>query len=149
MAVIDGTQESEAAIRYAVRRAEMTKIELIILAVIDNPGFTNRLGVDEKINQGAEDEALQELDKFRNKIKSFSSVECRIDVKHGTKLEVVKKTITGNNEISYLFLTANKIGQSPGELAEAIASSGYSIPVVIIPRDIGFDKIDKLAGKDA
>ena len=91
MAVIDGTQESEAAIRYAVRRAEMTKIELIILAVIDNPGFTNRLGVDEKINQGAEDEALQELDKFRNKIKSFSSVECRIDVKHATKLEVVKK----------------------------------------------------------
>ena len=58
MAVIDGTQESEAAIRCAVRRAEMTKIELIILAVIDNPGFTNRLGVDEKINQGAEDEAL-------------------------------------------------------------------------------------------
>ena len=53
LAVIDGTQESEAA-----RRAEMAKAELIILAVIDNPGFTNWLGVDEKINQEAEDEAL-------------------------------------------------------------------------------------------
>ena len=49
--------------------------------------------MDEKINQEAEDEALQELDKFRNKIKSFSSVELRIDVKHGTKLEVVKKQL--------------------------------------------------------
>ncbi|MBV44846.1 MAG: hypothetical protein CML87_03245 [Rhodobiaceae bacterium] len=93
LAVIDGTKESEAALRYAVRRAEMAKTELIILAVIDNPGFTNWLGVDEKINQEAEDEALQELDKFRNKIKSFSSVELRIDVKHGTKLEVVKKQL--------------------------------------------------------
>ena len=58
MAVIDGTQESEAAVIYAVRRAEMVKAELIIMAVIDNPGFTNWLGVDEKINQEAEDEAL-------------------------------------------------------------------------------------------
>jgi len=41
LAIIDGTQESEAAIRYVVIRAEMAKAELIILAVIDNPGFTN------------------------------------------------------------------------------------------------------------
>ena len=89
------------------------------------------------------------MDKFRNKIKSFSSVECRIDVKHGTKLEVVKKTITENKEISYLFLTANEIGQSPAELVEVIPSSGYSIPVVVIPGVLGFDKIDKLARIDA
>ena len=118
------------------------------LAVIDDPGCTNWLGVDEKINQEAEDEALQELDKFRNNIKSFSSVECRIEARHGTKLEVVKKTIIENEEISYLFLAAKKIGQSPGELVEAISSSGYSIPVVIIPGDLGFDKIDRLAGID-
>ena len=105
--------------------------------------------MDEKINQEAEDEALQELDKFRNNIKSFSSVEYRIDVKHGTKSEVVKKTITENKEISYLFLAANKIGKNPGELVEAIASSGYSIPVVVIPEDVGFDKIDRLEGLDA
>ena len=89
------------------------------------------------------------MDKFQNNIKSFSLVECRIEVRHGTKLEVVKKTIIENEEISYLFLAANKIGQSPGELVEAISSSGYSIPVVIIPGDLGFDKIDRLAGIDA
>ena len=58
LAVIDGTQESEAAIRYESIRAEMAKTELVILAVIDNPGFTNWLEVDENINQEAEDEAI-------------------------------------------------------------------------------------------
>jgi len=36
----------------------MVKTELVILAVIDNPGFTNWLEVDENINQEAEDEAI-------------------------------------------------------------------------------------------
>ena len=88
------------------------------------------------------------MDKFQNNIKSFSSLERRIEVRHGTKLEVVKKTIIENEEILYLFLAANTIEQSPGEPVEAISSSGYSIPVVIIPEDLGFDKIDGLAGID-
>ena len=146
LAVIDGTQECRAAVRYAARRSEIASTKLIILVAIDNQEQTHWLGVEKKIIEEAENNAKLLIEQLRANIRSFSNVETNYEIKHGSKINIVKEIIKDTGNIDYLVLASNDEADTPGELVESISKSGFSIPVVVIPGNIKDETIDKLVG---
>ena len=146
LAVIDGTQECWAAVRYAARRSEIASTKLIILVAIDNQEQTHWLGVEKKIIEEAENNAKLLIEQIRANIRSFSNVETNYEIKHGSKINIVKEIIKNTGNIDYLILASDDEADTPGELVESISKSGFSVPVVVIPGNIKDETIDKLVG---
>ncbi len=146
LAVIDGTFESKAAVRYAARRAEIANTELVILVAIDNQEQTHWLGVEKKIIEEAENNAKLLVKHLKHNIRSFSKVKTSYEIRHGSKVNIVNDIITENGDIAYLVIASDSKGETPGELVEAISKSGFSVPVVVIPGYIDDESIDKLLG---
>ena len=146
LVVIDGTAECESAVRYAARRSELAKKELVVIVAIDNQKEAHWLGVERKIIEEAEENTKILIEQLQKNISGFSKVNISYEILHGSKISIVNNRIKDKSDIGYLVLASNNRGESPGELVEFISKSGFSIPVVVIPGDISNDNIDKLVG---
>ena len=146
LVVIDGTAECESAVRYAARRSELAKKELVVIVAIDNQKEAHWLGVERKIIEEAEENTKILIEQLQKNISDFSKVNISYEILHGSKISIVNNRIKDKSDIGYLVIASNNRGESPGELVEFISKSGFSIPVVVIPGDISNDNIDKLVG---
>ena len=113
---------------------------------IDNQEQTHWLGVEKKIIEEAENNAKLLIEQLRANIRSFSNVETNYEIKHGSKINIVKEIIKDTGNIDYLVLASDDEADTPGELVESISKSGFSIPVVVIPGNIKDETINKLVG---
>lgn len=149
LVVIDGTPEASRAVRFAARRSARTGASLIMLGIVEPPESFEWLGVGDVIRAEAEAEVAALLDAAAADARAASGVDPERVVRDDEKTAAILSMIGEDEDISFLVLAAGTETAGPGPLVSGIAgagTSGFPVPVVIVPGDLTDDEIDALAG---
>jgi nucleotide-binding universal stress UspA family protein len=147
LAVIDDTEELNAAIRYVCNRARTTggRVALLYAYEIDKD-FQQFAAVGQLMEQEAKQAATETLKTHALMIQQTIGRVPDMYVRKGNSREELFKLVAEHPEISILVLGA-ATGKSPGPLVEAVTgkyAGKIGIPVTVVPGDLNADEIDRL-----
>jgi nucleotide-binding universal stress UspA family protein len=148
LVVIDETEECDRALYFAARRAMRTNSGLVLLAVIDDAGFHEWLGVGDMIQQEAEEAAAAMLNRAATRAREIAGIQADMLTVRGARSEQIMKAIEEDEDISFLVLAASSSSDGPGPLVSTLAarSSGtFPVPIVIVPGAMSDEDIEALA----
>ncbi|MEN3929740.1 universal stress protein [Microvirga sp. W0021] len=149
LVIVDGSPESDRAIRFAARRAVRTASDLCMLSVITQPDDFEWIGVGEAIKAEAEAQAESFLETASQIAKDLIGIEAETLIRHGNASQEITKLIHEDSDISYLVLAASTNKDGPGPLVSSIAAklaATFPIPIIIVPGALTDDEINALAG---
>ncbi len=149
--VVDGSEESEAALFYAAARIRHTSGKIVLLYVIEPQDFQHWMGVrdvhiEEETTKGT---AMFRL--FRRKLSREGATDIVIEevIREGTKAEEIISLVNEDEDIAILVLGAAADAKGPGPLISALASGStagqYPIPITIVPGGLTVEEIEALA----
>lgn len=147
LAVVDGTEESEIAVRFAARRAAKTGGALEILAIIEPQEFVAFGSIQATIEAEAAERAQEVADRALDMLGEERGVLPRIIVKQGEAIAAVQQALVENPEIGALVLGAAKSG-APGPLIAHFAGAAMAhlpCPLMIIPGTLSREALDRLS----
>ncbi|TPG54058.1 universal stress protein [Sphingomonas glacialis] len=146
LVVIDETQESSIALRFAARRAVKTGGGVEILALIPPTEFTAFAGIQATIEEEARQHAEGLVAAAAGTLLQESGLKPTLTVREGEGPKVIRDVIAGNSEIAALVLAAAASGV-PGPLVAhfAGADAALPIPLMIIPGSLDREAIDRLS----
>ena len=137
------------AIRFAAKRAQSTKGNVILLNVIEQFDPQQWQSIEDIILQEARDKAQEKLQKWSKVINELTNIVPELMIKEGITSEKIIETLEEDNAIRFLVLAAAEADQ-PGPLVSLLAgqkSGKLPVPVVIIPQGLSDDLIDDLASR--
>jgi nucleotide-binding universal stress UspA family protein len=147
LVVLDETEESEVALRFAARRAARTGGAVEILVLIRRQEFVAWGGVQATI----ESEALANAEALVERATAMLGTDLgqrpEFKVRQGDPIASIRDTLAENSEIGALVLGAAKSG-SPGPLVAHFAgadSGSLPCPVMIIPGSLSREALDRLS----
>jgi nucleotide-binding universal stress UspA family protein len=142
LVVLDDTEESEIALRFAARRASKTGGAVEILVVIPRQDFVAWGGVQATIEQEARENAEALVTRATEMLGSELGERPVIKVRQGDAPTIIRETLNENPEIGALVLSAANSG-SPGPL---VSHSGtLPCPVMIVPGSLTREALDRLS----
>lgn len=149
--VVDGSQESEAALFYAAARIRHTSGMIVLLYVIEPQDFQHWMGVrDVQIDEEtAKAKAMFRL--FRRKLSREGAKDLEIEeqIREGPRAEEIISLVDEDEDIAILVLGAAADAKGPGPLISELASGStagqYPIPVTIVPGNLTVEEIEALA----
>ncbi len=147
LAVVDGTEEAEIAVRFAARRAAKTGGALEILAIIEPQEFVAFGSIQATIEAEAAERAQEVADRALDMLGEERGVLPRIIVKQGEAIAAVQQALVENPEIGALVLGAAKSG-APGPLIAHFAGAAMAhlpCPLMIIPGTLSREALDRLS----
>lgn len=147
LVVIDDSEESRKAQRFAGRRAARTGGSVHLLVVTEKPGFVAWGGVQATIEAEAQEKAEEMANAAATNLRDEFKVFPRITVKQGDAIDVVKEVFAEDEEIAALVLGAAANGH-PGPLVAHFASGDAGtlpVPLMIVPGSLSFEDIDRLS----
>jgi nucleotide-binding universal stress UspA family protein len=147
LVVLDDTEESEIALRFAARRASKTGGAVEILVVIPRQDFVAWGGVQATIEQEARENAEALVTRATEMLGSELGERPVIKVRQGDAPTIIRETLNENPEIGALVLSAAKSG-SPGPLVSHFAgadSGTLPCPVMIVPGSLNREALDRLS----
>ena len=149
LVVVDDTQESRVAVRYAGRRAQGTGGSLLLLRVVDTRAeLAHWVAVEEKLRDEALAEAEELLQDIASEINDWAGLVPAVTIREGRLQDEVVAQIADDPGISILVLAAAPGSEGPGPLVSALAgtlSGGMRIPVTVVPGNLSEGEIDRLA----
>ncbi|WP_018699006.1 universal stress protein [Amorphus coralli] len=147
LVVIDETPECDRAVVYAAKRAEHTGGKLVLLYVIAPGEFQHWLGVETIMREEKEEEANATLSRFVDRARAVARVDPETTIREGSRAEEIRNLIDDDEDIAILVLAAGVGSDGPGPLVASVvgASSGFHIPVTIVPGDLSDEEIGGLA----
>lgn len=139
LVVIDESEESRAALRFAARRAAAVDGAVHILALVQQQNFNAFGTVQATIEQEARDRAEMLAHGIAGNLLAESGIMPTISVKIGNSQKIVGEFLAGHPEVAALILGAAK-GSSPGPLVTHFSSHAGNLPcpLYIIPE--GYDE---------
>lgn len=143
LVVVDGTPESQAALRFAARRAHGTGGKVALLLVLEPGGFEHWLGVESLMKEDAREEAAQILSACAHLVAMLGCATPETHIKEGQRVEQITQLIAEDATISTLVLAAGTDAGGPGPLVTQFAA-GFHIPVTIVPGGLSDEEIDAL-----
>ncbi|MBR0552232.1 universal stress protein [Stakelama marina] len=147
LVVIDESKESEAALRFAARRAVKTGGGVEILAFIPAPDFVQWGGVMATMEEEARQRAEALVAGAAGTLLEESGLKPSITVRKGDGPKIVREMIEANKDIAALVLGAAPEGV-PGPLVAHFAGTDAGklpVPVMIIPGNLDREAIDRLS----
>ncbi|MFM7027782.1 MAG: universal stress protein [Chakrabartia sp.] len=147
LAVVDGTEEAEIAVRFAARRAAKTGGGLHILAIVEQQEFVAFGSIQATIEAEAEDRAEEVARRALDMLDHERGVIPRIIVKQGEAIHAIQQVLAENPDIGALVLGAAKSG-APGPLISHFAGAGMTslpCPLMIIPGTLSREGLDRLS----
>ncbi len=146
LAVVDGTPEAHAALRFVARRAHGTGGKVAFLLVLEPGEFEHWLGVGSLMKEEAREEAERILGECSALVELLGGEKPETHVREGQLAEEILKLIGEDSTISTLVLASGAGKTGPGPLVSAIAVGklGLHIPVTIVPGALSDDEIDAL-----
>jgi len=147
LVVVDDSEESRVALRFAARRAAKTGGTIEVLGIVEPQDFVQFGGVQSAIEEeqrlrieGVVSSAVGEiLDEF--------GMEANIIVRQGEAVKAVRDYVTGRDEIAALVLGAAPSGH-PGALVASFAGHDAGLlpcPVMIIPGSLSDERLEQLS----
>lgn len=146
LVVIDDTDESMAALRFAAGRAKTTSGQVMLLSVIPKPEFLLSGGVQELMAAEAVEAAEALLARKADEVFEMSGIRPSLQVREGKPTEEVAKTVEENRTIRALVLGAAAKG-APGPLVSFFSGEqAGNLPclVIIVPGALDAEAIDRL-----
>lgn len=147
LVVIDETDESGAALRFAARRAAKTGGTVEILALVPPAEFVQWGGVQATMEQEARQRAEALVAGAAGALVEEAGVQPKITVRHGEPVAVVREMLRDNPGVAALVLGAAPSG-SPGVLVSHFAGTDAGklpCPLMIVPGSLDSEAIDRLS----
>ncbi|MEK6540993.1 MAG: universal stress protein [Pseudomonadota bacterium] len=147
LVVIDESEESRLAQRYAGRRASRTDGNVHLLVVTEPPQFVAWGGVQATIEAEAKEQAEAIALAAAEALHYDFGLSPRISVRQGDVAAIVKEIINEENEIAVLVLGAAATG-APGPLVSHFSghdAGTLPVPVMIVPGSLSDEDVDQLS----
>jgi len=151
LVVADETQEFQAALRFACRRARSTGGYVALLKVIEPAVFEHWSGVREEIARQQRQEAEASLQQSAEYVQAETGLPPEFLIKEADSTRAaLKQVLSEDPDIKIMVLAAAVGGRGPGPLVSAIAKDGVKfgsrkVPITIVPGDLTDDEIADLA----
>ena len=145
--IIDDSEESRKAQRFAGRRAARTAGSVHLLVVTEKPGFVAWGGVQATMEAEIRDKAEEMANIAANSLRDEFKIFPRVTIQQGDAIAVVKQVIAEDEEVAALVLGAAASGP-PGPLVAHFAgndSGTLPVPVMIVPGSLSFEEVDRLS----
>ena len=139
LVVMDDTEEAQAALRFAARRAARTGGGVDILALIPQQEFVQWGGVQAAMEEEARLRAEAMLVQASGAIVEEAGIKPSITVRQGDPVKAVGELLKERDDISALVLAAAREG-GPGPLVSHFAGSvagTLPCPLIIVPAGLG------------
>ncbi len=147
LAVINETDESRVALRFAARRASKTGGTVEILVLIPPPEFVQWGGVQAAMEEEARLRAEALIAQVAGELMDEMGLRPSIVVEQGDPVTVVRKILQEREDVAALVLGAAATG-APGPLVAQFAgveAGGLPCPIMIIPGSLSDDALDRLS----
>jgi len=146
LVVIDETQEAQAALRFAARRAARTGGTVEILALIPQQEFVQWGGVQAAIEEEARLRAEAAVLQASGAIVEEAGVRPSITVRQGDPIKAVSELLKEREDIAAFVLGAAAEG-GPGPMIEHFADNAGSLPcpLMIVPGHLSDEALDRLS----
>lgn len=147
LVVMDETQESRAALRYAARRAARTGGTVQLLAIIPQQEFVQWGGVQAAMEEEARLRAEAMVVQASSAIVEEAGLTPSITVKQGDPVKAVTEVLKDPDNVALLVLGAAAEG-GPGPLVThfaGTAAGALPCPIVIVPGQLSDEALDRLS----
>lgn len=146
LAIIDETDESRLALRFASRRAASTSGSVHILALVPKQAFVAFGGIQATIEEEARDRAEALASGAAGELFSESGQMPQISVRVGDGVEVINEYLEEHPEVAALVLGAAREG-NPGPLVTHFSSHFGSLrcPLFVVPGGLSEARIDEIS----
>ena len=146
LVVMDETEEAQAALRYAARRAARTGGVVEILALIPQQEFSQWAAVQAAMEEEARLRAEAMLVQASGAILEEAGIKPAITVKQGDPVKALAEMLKERDDISALVLAAAEGG--PGPLVSHFAgpaAGSLPCPLIIVPAGLSDEALAQLA----
>jgi nucleotide-binding universal stress UspA family protein len=146
LVVMDDSEETQAALRYAARRAARTGGGVEILALIPQQEFVQWGGVQAAMEEEARLRAEAMLVQASGAIMEEAGIKPSITVKQGDPVKALTELLKERDDISALVLAAAREG-GPGPLISHFAGSiagSLPCPLIIVPGGLSEEALARL-----
>ena len=146
LVVMDGTEEAQAALRYAARRAARTNGGVEVLALIEPPEFSQWAAVQEAMEEEARLRAEAMVAQATGAIAEEAGIKPAITVRQGDRIKAVTEFLKERGDIAALVLAAGE--GTPGPLIAhfaGAAAGGLPCPLVIVPAGLDDETLAQLS----
>ncbi len=145
LVIMDETEEANAALRFASRRATRTKGTLHLLALLPRQEFVAFGGVQATIEAEARSRAETLVTTAAGSLLSESGKAPLISVREGDGVQVVREYLSEHPEVSALVLGAAEHG-GPGPLVSHFAGIAGQLPcpLYVVPGGLSDEDFDRL-----
>jgi len=147
LAVIDETDASRVALRFAARRASKTGGTVEIVVLIPPPEFVQWGGVQAAMEEEARLRAEALIAQVAGELMEEMGLRPSIVVEQGDPVSVVRKVLQEREDVAALVLGAAAAG-TPGPLVAQFAgveAGTLPCPVMIIPGSLSDEALDRLS----
>ena len=147
LVIMDETEESRLALRFASRRAVRTEGIVHIVAIVPQQSFSAFAAVQATIEDEARSRAEVLVTAAAGSLVSEGGPMPVVSVREGEHVKVVRDYLTEHPEVSALVLGAASEG-NPGPLVShfAVAHPGQlPCPLMIVPGSMKDEDVDRLS----
>jgi len=147
LVVLDGTEESDKALRYAARRAKRTHGRVALLAVLEPSDFQHWMAVERLLESETRVEAERLLQTAADRARTLSGQFCALHLREGKRAEQLMALLDEAPEISVLVLGADSGPKGPGPLVRLLIDKmhgRFRTPVTIVPGQLTDEEIDQI-----
>lgn len=147
LVVVDDSEESRVALRFAARRAAKTDGRMEVLGIVEPQDFVQFGGVQAAIEEEQRLRIEGVVSAAIGEILDESGIEANIIIRQGEMVKTVRDYVAGRDEIAALVLGAAPAGH-PGPLVAHFTGHDAGLlpcPVMIIPGSLDDDRLEQLS----
>ncbi|AKR57666.1 hypothetical protein XM25_18135 [Devosia sp. H5989] len=138
---IDDSEECDRALTFAAYRTRRTGGTVVLMSVIEPPGFQG-LGVEDVLRAEALEGAEQNLNKRLRRIAEIGSIKTETVIREGRPADQIEAVINQDPGIAILVLAAANNSEGPNPLiAHFAGNSRIHVLVTVVPGSMSDEEI--------
>lgn len=138
---IDDSEECDRAVTFAAYRTRRTGGTVVLMSVIEPPGFQG-LGVEDVLRAEALEDAERNLDKRLRRIAEIGPIKTETVIREGRPADQIEAVIQADPGIAILVLAAANTAEGPNALiAHFAGNSRLHVLVTVVPGSMSDEEI--------
>src|ERR1700757_629022 len=148
LVVVDESEELQAALHYAARRAAHTGGRIALLYVIEPSELQHWVAIENLAREERREEAEELLQRLCEEIAPIAGSMPMVYIREGRRRDELLALIAEEPTISILVLAAGTGAEGPGPLISYLAgkpAARLRIPITIIPGGLTLEQLDAVS----
>jgi nucleotide-binding universal stress UspA family protein len=148
LVVVDESQELQAALHYAARRAAHTGGRIALLHVIEPSELQHWISIENLVREERREEAEQLMQRLCEQIAPIAGTIPIVYIREGHRRDQLLALIGEEPSISILVLAAGTGPEGPGPLITDLTgkpAARLRIPITIVPGGLTLEQLDAVS----